>query len=106
MAFGPDIGQEGSHVGRFVGESFEQVGEVVPSIDGVPFGAGAEAHQDRGGPEPGVNRGGLAVGSGDGLAARVRVYRAVNFTATVEPTEFQDLDLFGGGVLPGGVYVG
>ena len=56
VAFGPGVGQEGSHVGRFGRELAEQVNEVVPRIDGVPFGAGAEAQQDRGGPEPGVAR--------------------------------------------------
>jgi hypothetical protein len=47
-----------------------------------------------------------AGGSANATATSSADYRAVNFTATVEPTEFQDLDPFGGGVLPGGVYVG
>lgn len=50
--------------------------------------------------------GDLIVGSGEGSAARVRAYSGVNFTTTGEPTVFQDVTVFGGAVLPGGVYVG
>ena len=56
MAFGPGVGQEVEYVGRFGGELVEQVGEVGPRIDRVPFGAGAEAHRDRGGSETAVAR--------------------------------------------------
>jgi len=52
------------------------------------------------------NRGDLVVSSGEDLAAKVRAYRGVNFTGTGEPTTFQDITLFGGGVLAGGVFVG
>jgi hypothetical protein len=48
----------------------------------------------------------LAVGSGEGSAAKARVYLGTNFTGTGEPTVFQDIVLFGGGNLPSGVYVG
>jgi hypothetical protein len=48
----------------------------------------------------------LIVGSGEGSAARVRVYLGSNITTTAEPTTFQDLTVFGGAVLPGGVFVG
>jgi hypothetical protein len=51
-------------------------------------------------------RGDLVVGSGEGSPAKVRAYRGVNFTNANEPGTFQDLTLFGGGVLPGGVFVG
>jgi hypothetical protein len=54
----------------------------------------------------GDNRADLAVGSGEGSPAAVRVYLGVNFTTGGEPTAFQDLSVFGGAVLPGGVFVG
>ena len=48
----------------------------------------------------------LAAGSGEGSAARVRTYLGKNFTAATEPTTFQDLTVFGGTALAGGVFVG
>lgn len=48
----------------------------------------------------------LVVGSGEGSPANVRVYLGKNFTSSVEPTAFQDLGVFGGATLSGGVYVG
>jgi len=54
----------------------------------------------------GDGRGDLIVGSGEGRAASVRAYRGLNFTSVNEPTTFQDIALFGGGALPGGVFVG
>jgi len=48
----------------------------------------------------------LAAGSGEGSPAKVRVYLGANFTGVGEPTTFQDLTVFGGTVLTGGVYVG
>ncbi|HUR54162.1 MAG TPA: DUF4394 domain-containing protein [Gemmataceae bacterium] len=51
-------------------------------------------------------KGDLAVGSGEGSAANVRLYRGVNFTSSAEPTVFQDVAVFGGAALPGGVFVG
>jgi CSLREA domain-containing protein len=47
----------------------------------------------------------VAVGSGEGLPSRVRVYLGKDITSTAEPTAFQDLDPFGA-TLPGGVFVG
>jgi parallel beta-helix repeat protein len=54
----------------------------------------------------GDNRADLAVGSGEGSPANVRVYLGVNFTSGGEPSVFQDLSVFGGSVLAGGVFVG
>lgn len=51
-------------------------------------------------------RGDVAVGSGEGSNARVRFYRGVNFSTTGEPAVFQDIEVFGGAPLAGGVYVG
>lgn len=48
----------------------------------------------------------LAVGSGEGSPANVRVYRGLNFVTNAEPGTFQDLSVFGGAVLTEGVYVG
>jgi parallel beta-helix repeat protein len=48
----------------------------------------------------------LAVGSGEGSPAKVRVYLGKNFTSSAEPGTFQDLSVFGGAALPGGVFVG
>ena len=48
----------------------------------------------------------LVVGSGEGVAARVRIYLGSNITATTEPAAFQDITVFGGAVLTGGVFVG
>ena len=54
----------------------------------------------------GDSRADLAVGSGEGSAANVRVYLGKNFTGAGEPSVFQDIAVFGGAVLPGGVFVG
>ncbi|MFO0799996.1 MAG: choice-of-anchor Q domain-containing protein [Gemmataceae bacterium] len=48
----------------------------------------------------------VAVGSGEGSPAKVRVYLGKNFVGSGEPATFQDLTVFGGGALPGGVFVG
>ncbi|HJZ59494.1 MAG TPA: FG-GAP-like repeat-containing protein, partial [Gemmataceae bacterium] len=48
----------------------------------------------------------VAAGSGEGSAANVRVYLGKNFTSTAEPGTFQDLGVFGGAPLTGGVFVG
>mgnify|MGYP001108260903 CR=1 FL=1 len=67
---------------------------------------------DRGGARVGVtsadgdNRADVAVGSGPGRPARVRVYRATDFAGAGEPARFQDLTPFGGAALPDGVFVG
>jgi len=47
----------------------------------------------------------VAVGSGAGRPARVRVYLAKDFAAGGEPPA-TDLDVLGGAVLADGVYVG
>jgi subtilisin family serine protease len=52
------------------------------------------------------HRADLVVGSGEGSPARVRVYLAADLTAAGEPATFEELDVFGGAVLPGGVFVG
>jgi uncharacterized delta-60 repeat protein/uncharacterized repeat protein (TIGR01451 family) len=54
----------------------------------------------------GDSRADLAVGSGEGSPAKVRVYLGKDFTTSAEPTTFQDLTVFGGAALPGGVFVG
>jgi hypothetical protein len=48
----------------------------------------------------------LVVGSGEGSAAAVRIYLGKNFTTTGEPATAQDLSVFGGEFLTGGVFVG
>jgi hypothetical protein len=48
----------------------------------------------------------VAIGSGEGSPAKVRVYLGKNFTSIAEPTTFQDITVFGGGVLSSGVFVG
>ncbi|QDU19643.1 choice-of-anchor Q domain-containing protein [Urbifossiella limnaea] len=48
----------------------------------------------------------VAVGSGEGSPANVRVYLGKDFVGSGEPATFQDLGVFGGGALPGGVFVG
>ena len=48
----------------------------------------------------------LAVGSGEGSPAGARVYLGKNFTSNAEPDTVQDLGVFGGVPLAGGVYVG
>ncbi len=54
----------------------------------------------------GDNRADLVVGSGEGVAARVRIYLGANITASTEPATFQDITVFGGAILTGGVFVG
>ena len=71
----------------------------------------ANNSNDRGGARVGVvdangdGRADLAVGSGIGAPARVRVYLAQNVTPNGEPTPFQDLFPFTGEVLTDGIYV-
>ena len=48
----------------------------------------------------------LAVGSGEGTPANVRVYLGKNFTGSGEPSAFQDISVFGGVALTDGVFVG
>ncbi len=48
----------------------------------------------------------LAVGSGEGSPANVRVYLGKNFTGGGEPSAFQDISVFGGVALTDGVFVG
>jgi uncharacterized delta-60 repeat protein len=48
----------------------------------------------------------LVVGTGEGAPAAIRAYRGLNFTTSGEPATFQDMFLFGGQALAGGVYVG
>jgi uncharacterized delta-60 repeat protein len=48
----------------------------------------------------------LTVGSGEGSPANVRIYLGKDFTSAAEPIAFQDLAVFGGAALPGGVFVG
>ncbi|MBY0512282.1 MAG: hypothetical protein K2P78_00010 [Gemmataceae bacterium] len=48
----------------------------------------------------------VAVGTGQNVVSRVRVYFGNRFTSPAEPTSPQDLDPFGGAVLADGVYVG
>jgi hypothetical protein len=66
---------------------------------------------DRGGVRPAVmnadgdNKADVAVGTGEGSVSKVRVYLGKNFGGA-EPTNFQDLDPFGGTVLADGVFVG
>ena len=48
----------------------------------------------------------LVAGSGEGDPAGVRVYLGKNFTSSAEPTTFQDVPVFGGVTLAGGVFVG
>jgi hypothetical protein len=54
----------------------------------------------------GDNLADLVAGSGEGSPSRARVYLGLNITGPGEPATFQDLNLFGGGNLPGGVFVG
>ncbi|MFO0797743.1 MAG: FG-GAP-like repeat-containing protein [Gemmataceae bacterium] len=48
----------------------------------------------------------VLAGSGAGSPANVLAYLGKNVTASSEPATFQDLVVFGGGALPGGVFVG
>jgi hypothetical protein len=52
------------------------------------------------------NKADVIAGSGEGSPAKVRIYLCKNFTSTAEPGTLQDISVFGGGVLPGGVFVG
>ncbi|QDU19644.1 Ig-like domain-containing protein [Urbifossiella limnaea] len=54
----------------------------------------------------GDNKADVAAGSGEGSPAKVRVYLGTNFVGSGEPATFQDLSVFGGGALAGGVFVG
>jgi subtilisin-like proprotein convertase family protein len=54
----------------------------------------------------GDDRADVIAGSGEGSAARVRVYAGSAFGGGGEPGGFFDLEPFGGAVLAGGVYVG
>lgn len=54
----------------------------------------------------GDNRADVVVGSGEGIAGRVRSYLGKSFSGTAEPAAFQDLILYGGGPLAAGIYVG
>ncbi|QDU23857.1 delta-60 repeat domain-containing protein [Urbifossiella limnaea] len=54
----------------------------------------------------GDTRAEVVAGSGEGVAAGLRAYLGKNLSGTGEPATFQDLTLFGGTVLPGGVFVG
>ena len=54
----------------------------------------------------GDNRADVVAGSGEGSPANARVYLGKDFTGTAEPTTFQDLSVFGGVPLTGGVFVG
>jgi hypothetical protein len=48
----------------------------------------------------------VVAGSGEGSPASVRVKLGKYLTGAAKPGTFQDLSVFGGGVLPGGVFVG
>lgn len=48
----------------------------------------------------------LIAGSGEGSPARIRIYRGANFNGTGEPSQFQDINVFDGVTLAGGVFVG
>jgi hypothetical protein len=48
----------------------------------------------------------VVAGSGEGRPAGLRAYLGKNFVSLAEPGTFQDVALFGGGTLAGGVYVG
>jgi hypothetical protein len=54
----------------------------------------------------GDNKADVIAGSGAGSPAKARVYLGKNFAGAGEPATFQDITLFGGGTLPGGVFVG
>jgi uncharacterized delta-60 repeat protein len=54
----------------------------------------------------GDNKADVVTASGDGRPGGLRVYLGKNVTAAAEPTAFQDVTLYGGGILLGGVFVG
>ena len=54
----------------------------------------------------GDTRADVVVGSGAGSPANVRAYLGKDFTGGGEPGAFQDITVFGGAALPGGVFVG
>ena len=74
------------------------------------FVAGNDA--DRGGVRVAVadldgdHRADVLAGSGENRAAGLRAYRGSNVTGAGEPATFQDVSLFGGLALTGGVFVG
>ncbi|MFO0796026.1 MAG: FG-GAP-like repeat-containing protein [Gemmataceae bacterium] len=54
----------------------------------------------------GDNKADVVAGSGEARPAALRAYLGKNFTTAGEPATFQDLSVFGGGALAGGVFVG
>jgi uncharacterized delta-60 repeat protein len=54
----------------------------------------------------GDNRADVVAGSGEGRPAGLRAYLGKDVTGAAEPAVFQDVAVFGGAALPGGVYVG
>jgi hypothetical protein len=48
----------------------------------------------------------LVIGSGEGVAAGVRLYLARDFVGTSEPSTVQDIPVFSGATLTDGVFVG
>ena len=54
----------------------------------------------------GDNKADVAVGTGGGVAARVKVYLGKNFSGLGEPTTSQSLTVFGGTALTDGIFVG
>ena len=48
----------------------------------------------------------LIIGSGEGAAAKVRIYLGKSFNGTGEPGVVQQLAVFQSDILTGGVYVG
>jgi uncharacterized delta-60 repeat protein len=54
----------------------------------------------------GDNRADVVVGAGEGRPATLRAYLGKNVTSAAEPALFQDVTLYGGATLPGGVFVG
>jgi transposase len=90
-----------------------RIGEVEARLDSPVanfFVSGNSA--DRGGirvaakDADGDTKADLAVGSGEGDPAKVRVYLGKDFSGTTEPAAFQDLAVFGGAAQPGGIFVG
>jgi uncharacterized delta-60 repeat protein len=93
---------------------FFQIGSTIESIQAHPlanFFVAGNAF-DRGGVRlavkdaDGDHKSDVVAGSGEGAAARARIYLGKNVTSTTEPMVYQDLTVFGGVALPGGVFVG